>query len=569
MMNVNYLGTESGTILQDELRDWSQAALNQLDKAYGYKSFRPGQLEAVNAILNRRDLIAVMPTGSGKSVCYQLPALRVGSFTVVVSPLRALMRDQVQALRARGVPAALIDSGVSPKQRQGIYDMAHGGGLRILYVAPERLWTDDFLFFAQSTRIDLMAVDEAHCVLQWGNDFRSSYLRIGEFIAGLPSRPVVAAFTATATRSQVPEIAEKLGLDQPVRIGTGFDRPNIRFDALKLKPSARKRFILDWVDGHEGSGIIYCNTIKDCDSWAERLAKHGVDAAAFYAPLADRDKARIQDGFLAGSPRVICATTAFGMGVDKPDVRWVVNNGPCESLEAFYQEAGRAGRDGQPARSVVLWTDSDFINWRYRLQDHAGGALDDPELKERAERAALGRLDAMQQYCETDECLRRVLLDYFGEDQDREHCDNCGNCTYVADCDVNPQELRRRSRSARRRGGTKADTGGRTGRKSGTEPEEEQQPYEPQPEDEAIVSFVAGRQKLIGRGFGDRKTILSLQGGTGEDIDDQGLDQVGGYGELTGMDEQTIKDRIETLVAAGLIKRGIYHTLLDGKETES
>lgn len=512
MMNVNYLGTESDTILQDELRDWSQAALNQLDKAYGYKSFRPGQLEAVNAILNRRDLIAVMPTGSGKSVCYQLPALRVGSFTVVVSPLRALMRNQVQALRARGVPAALIDSGVSPKQRQGIYDMAHGGGLRILYVAPERLWTDDFLFFAQSTRIDLMAVDEAHCVLQWGNDFRSSYLRIGEFIAGLPSRPVVAAFTATATRSQVPEIAEKLGLDQPVRIGTGFDRPNIRFDALKLKPSARKRFILDWVDGHEGSGIIYCNTIKDCDSWAERLAKHGVDAAAFYAPLADRDKARIQDGFLAGSPRVICATTAFGMGVDKPDVHWVVNNGPCESLEAFYQEAGRAGRDGQPARSVVLWTDSDFINWRYRLQDHAGGALDDPELKERAERAALGRLDAMQQYCETDECLRRVLLDYFGEDQDREHCDNCGNCTYVADCDVNPQELRRRSRSTRRRGGTKADTGGKTGRKSGTEPEEEQQPYEPQPEDEAIVSFVAGRQKLIGRGFGDRKTILSLQG---------------------------------------------------------
>ena len=354
-----------------------------------------------------------------------------------------------------------------------------------------------------------------------------------------------------------------------MRIGTGFDRPNISFDALKLKPSARKRFILDWVDGHEGSGIIYCNTIKDCDSWAERLAKHGVDAAAFYAPLADRDKARIQDGFLAGSPRVICATTAFGMGVDKPDVRWVVNNGPCESLEAFYQEAGRAGRDGQPARSVVLWTDSDFINWRYRLQDHAGGALDDPELKERAERAALGRLDAMQQYCETDECLRRVLLDYFGEDQDRKHCDNCGNCTYVADCDVNPQELCRRSRSTRRRGETKTDTGGKTGRKSGTEPEEEQQPYESQPEDEAIVSFVAGRQKLIGRGFGDRKTILSLQGGTGEDIDDQGLDQVDGYGELAGMDERTIKDRIETLVAAGLLKRGIYHTLLDGKETES
>ena len=569
-MDVDYLDMRTGQVRRGELRDYSKAALAQLDKVYGYGSFRPGQLEAVNAILNRHDLIAVMPTGSGKSVCYQLPALRDGSFTVVVSPLRALMRDQVQALQARGVPAALIDSGVSPKQRQSIYDMAHGGGLRVLYVAPERLWTDDFLFFAQSTRIDLMAVDEAHCVLQWGNDFRSSYLHIGEFIAGLPSRPVVAAFTATATRGQVPEIAEKLGLDQPVRIGTGFDRPNIRFDALKLKPSARKRFILDWTDGHEGSGIIYCNTIKDCDSWAERLVKHGVDAAAFYAPLTDKDKARIQDGFLAGSPRVICATTAFGMGIDKPDVRWVVNNGPCESLEAFYQEAGRAGRDGQPARSVVLWTDSDFINWRYRLQGHAGSALEDPELRERAERAALGRLDAMQQYCEADECLRRVLLDYFGEDQDREYCDNCGNCTYAADCDVDPQELRRKGRSTRRRGGTKTDTGRKTVRKSGTDgPEEEPQPYEPHPEDEAIVSFVAGRQKLIGRGFGDRKTIRSLLGGTGEDIDDQGLDQVDGYGELAGMDEQRIKDRIETLVAAGLLKRGIYHTLISGKETES
>ena len=185
-MDVDYLDMRTGQVRRGELRDYSKAALAQLDKVYGYGSFRPGQLEAVNAILNRHDLIAVMPTGSGKSVCYQLPALREGSFTIVVSPLRALMRDQVQALQARGVPAALIDSGVTPKQRQSIYDMAHGGGLRILYVAPERLWTDDFLFFAQSTRIDLMAVDEAHCVLQWGNDFRSSYLHIGEFIAGLP-----------------------------------------------------------------------------------------------------------------------------------------------------------------------------------------------------------------------------------------------------------------------------------------------------------------------------------------------------------------------------------------------
>ena len=537
-MDVDYLDMRTGQVRRGELRDYSKAALAQLDKVYGYGSFRPGQLEAVNAILNRHDLIAVMPTGSGKSVCYQLPALREGSFTIVVSPLRALMRDQVQALQARGVPAALIDSGVTPKQRQSIYDMAHGGGLRILYVAPERLWTDDFLFFAQSTRIDLMAVDEAHCVLQWGNDFRSSYLRIGEFIAGLPSRPVVAAFTATATRSQVPEIAEKLGLDQPVRIGTGFDRPNIRFDALKLKPSARKRFILDWVDGHEGSGIIYCNTIKDCDSWAERLAKHGVDAAAFYAPLADRDKARIQDGFLAGSPRVICATTAFGMGVDKPDVRWVVNNGPCESLEAFYQEAGRAGRDGQPARSVMLWTGGDFLNWERRLADSAGNALDDPKDRAKAQNAAFSRLDAMRRYCETDTCRRGLILDYFGDEHD-EYCDNCGNCTYVADCD---QPTAKRTKT----------TGTTASRNLNFEEI-----------DATITEFVYDRERMLGFGYGIRKTIRSLMGDTGEGVDDRDIDQLDGYGALTDVDEDVIADRIHRLIDNGTIYVGNYHTLLE------
>ena len=398
MMNVNYLDTGSGAIRQDELRDWSQAALNQLDKVAGYKSFRPGQLEAVNTILNGRDLIAVMPTGSGKSVCYQLPAMRAGHLTIVVSPLRALMRDQVQALQARGVAAALIDSGVTPKRRQSIYDAAHGGGLRILYVAPERLFADDFAAFTQSARVDLIAIDEAHCVLQWGHDFRPSYMRIGEFIAQLPTRPVVAAFTATATKRQVPEIARDLGLDRPVMIGTGFDRPNIRFDAIELKPSARRKFITKWAKTHEGSGIVYCTTIRRCDELSGCLQDAGIEAEAFYAPLSDKEKARIQDGFLTGSPRVICATTAFGMGVDKPDVRWVLNDGPCESVESFYQEAGRAGRDGQPARSVMLWTGGDFLNWERRLADSAGNALDDPKDRAKAQNAAFSRLDAMRRY---------------------------------------------------------------------------------------------------------------------------------------------------------------------------
>lgn len=543
--------------------------LAALKRYFGFDSFRPGQEEAVGAVISGRDVMAVMPTGGGKSVCYQLPAARPGTFTLVVTPLRALMRDQVRHLRSRGIPAALIDSGLDEKERAEVYGRALSSELRILYVAPERLHAPDFADFSHRIRISLLAVDEAHCVLHWGSDFRPSYMRIGEFIDSLSPRPVTMALTATASRTQAGEIRELLHLADPVTVTTDADRPNLRLTVVRARPGERLEAMIAWAKRHKGSGIIYKENRKGCERLAETLRSEGIDAMAFHAEMRDADKKRVQDGFLAGHPRVICATSAFGMGVDKPDVRWVVNNGPCESLEAFYQEAGRAGRDGKPARSVVLWTDSDFINWRYRLQGHAGSALDDPELRERAERAALGRLDAMQQYCEADECLRRVLLDYFGEDQDREHCDNCGNCTYAADCDVDPQELRRRSRSTRRRGETKTDTGGKTGRKSGTEPEEEQQPYESQPEDEAIVSFVAGRQKLIGRGFGDRKTILSLQGGTGEDIDDQELDQVDGYGELAGTDERTIKDRIETLVAVGLLKRGIYHTLLDGKETES
>lgn len=540
MMKVNILETDTGRILEDELRDWSQAALNQLDKAYGYKSFRPGQLEAVNTILNDRDLVAVMPTGSGKSVCYQLPAMREGHLALVVSPLRALMRDQVQALQARGVAAALIDSGVTPKQRQSIYAMAHGGGLRILYVAPERLFADDFLSFSQSTRIDLIAVDEAHCVLQWGHDFRPNYLKIGEFIAGLPTRPVVAAFTATATRRQVPEIAHALGLDNPIMLGTGFDRPNIRFDTIELKPAARKKFITDWAKAKQGSGIVYCTTIRRCDELAETLREAGIDAEAFYAPLTDKEKARIQDGFLAGSPRVICATTAFGMGVDKPDVRWVVNDGPCESLEAFYQEAGRAGRDGKPARSVMLWTGGDFADWRRRLADNAGNALEDPKGRAKAQQAAFDRLHAMSRYCETDQCLRGVILDYFGDTDHEEYCDNCGNCTYVQDCDPTIQA----SHSTKKKNGK--------GSVQDTEVI-----------DTTIVRFVYARERLLGFGYGIRKTIRSLVGDTGEGVDDRGISELEGYGALENVDEDVIEARIHTLIDDGTIYVGQYHTLLE------
>ena len=452
-MDVEYLD-QSNEVAHETLPDrYASAAVEQLERVYGYRAFRPGQLEAVTSILSGRDLIAVMPTGSGKSVCYQLPATRPGTFTLVITPLRALMRDQVQALRARHVDAAFIDSGVTPTQRDRIYAGARAGLIRLLYVAPERLRTEDFRRFSQSMRIDLIAVDESHCVLQWGSDFRPDYLKIGEFIESLPDRPVVAAFTATATPGQIPQIAGNLGLDRPVMVRTGFDRPNIRFDVLKLRPRRRLRFILEWAGRHETPGIIYCNSRAECDDIAERLRERGVDAAAFYSTVGEEDKKRIQDGFLKGSPRVICATTAFGMGVDKPDVRWVINDGPCESIEAYYQEAGRAGRDGEPARSILLWSDGDFRTWRTRLRRNAGGAMGDGESQDRARDAALRRLDAMSDYCETWGCLRRRILTYFG-DEAGEHCESCSNCTYdpeTGNIDQEPsREERKKSQEARR-----------------------------------------------------------------------------------------------------------------------
>ena len=322
--------------------------LAALKRYFGFDSFRPGQEEAVGTVISGRDVMAVMPTGGGKSVCYQLPAARPGTFTLVVTPLRALMRDQVRHLRSRGIPAALIDSGLDERERAEVYGRALSGELRILYVAPERLHAPDFADFSHRIRIGLLAVDEAHCVLHWGSDFRPSYMRIGEFIDSLSPRPVVMALTATASRTQAGEIRELLHLRDPVTVTTDADRPNLRLTVVRARPGERLEAMIAWAKRHKGSGIIYKENRKGCERLAETLRSEGIDAMAFHAEMRDVDKKRVQDGFLAGHPRVICATSAFGMGVDKPDVRWVLNDGPCKSLEAYWQEAGRAGRDGTP-----------------------------------------------------------------------------------------------------------------------------------------------------------------------------------------------------------------------------
>lgn len=291
--------------------------LAALKRYFGFDSFRPGQEEAVGAVISGRDVMAVMPTGGGKSVCYQLPAARPGTFTLVVTPLRALMRDQVRHLRSRGIPAALIDSGLDEKERAEVYGRALSGELRILYVAPERLHAPDFADFSHRIRISLLAVDEAHCVLHWGSDFRPSYMRIGEFIDSLSPRPVTMALTATASRTQAGEIRELLHLADPVTVTTDADRPNLRLTVVRARPGERLEAMIAWAKRHKGSGIIYKENRKGCERLAETLRSEGIDAMAFHAEMRDADKKRVQDGFLAGHPRVICATSAFGMGVDQ------------------------------------------------------------------------------------------------------------------------------------------------------------------------------------------------------------------------------------------------------------
>ena len=416
MMKVNILETDTGRIREDELRDWSQAALNQLDKAYGYKSFRPGQLEAVNTILNDRDLVAVMPTGSGKSVCYQLPAMREGHLALVVSPLRALMRDQVQALQARGVAAALIDSGVTPKQRQSIYAMAHGGGLRILYVAPERLFADDFLFFSQSTRIDLIAVDEAPCVLQWGHDFRPEYRRIRPIINEIGPAPLIA-LTATATPKVQLDIQKNLGMSDASVFKSSFNRPNLYYE---IRPKGDvDRDIIRFIKQNEGkSGIIYCLSRKKGEELTELLVANGIRALAYHAGMDAATRAANQDDFLMERVEVIVATIAFGMGIDKPDVRYVIHYDIPKSLEGYYQETGRAGRDGGEGYCLTFYSYKDIQKLEKFMQ---GKPIAEQEI---------GKLLLLEtvSYAESSMCRRKTLLHYFGEEYTEENCGNCDNC---------------------------------------------------------------------------------------------------------------------------------------------
>ena len=406
--------------------------LETLKHYFGYDSLRPGQQELMDGILQGKDVLGIMPTGAGKSLCYQVPALMLEGITLVISPLISLMSDQVKALNQAGVHAAYINSSLTENQIRVALAYAAQGKYKIIYVAPERLNTARFLDFAYYADIAMVTVDEAHCISQWGQDFRPSYLEIADFLAKLPDRPVVSAFTATATERVKQDITASLHLQNPVTVVTGFDRPNLFFHVVNRKGGKETdNSILNYVKRHEDeSGIIYCATKKNVDSVYELLLQYGIAAGRYHAGLSLEERKRNQDDFTYDRIRVMVATNAFGMGIDKSNVRYVLHYNMPQSLEYYYQEAGRAGRDGEEAECVLFFSKQDIMINKRLLQykSTSGQTSDDPVVRANEQR----KLNEMIRYCETDECLRQFILSYFGDNSPCT-CEKCSNCVVVED----------------------------------------------------------------------------------------------------------------------------------------
>ncbi len=447
------LHLETMTQAVDSADSVDPRALEALNRYFGYDSFRPGQSGIVLAILTGHDVLGVRPTGAGKSICYQIPAAILPGVAIVISPLISLMRDQVDALNDVGLPAAFINTTQTPDEQDLVFAQALSGQIKLLYVAPERLETERFRNFAVRVPISLVAVDEAHCVSQWGQDFRSSYLGIGEFIAGLPTRPTVAAFTATATEHVRRDIVSILGLHTPSITVTGFDRPNLYFDVISMPRKDKASWVASYIASHpDESGIVYCATRKETEALAESLnsavaelrAAGGADvsdigtiAVAYHGGMSADAREKAQRDFVTDRVPVVVATNAFGMGIDKSNVRFVIHHNMPESIEAYYQEAGRAGRDGEPSRCTLLWNESDIVTRRRLLDSDYENERLTPEEQEAVRASKRRLLDAMVGYCRTTDCLHAYMTRYFGETAgaaaktDGKCVGGCANCEHT------------------------------------------------------------------------------------------------------------------------------------------
>ena len=427
---ANFAGVPSASL------DDARAALTRY---FGYRDFRAGQQFIVESVLQGRDALGVMPTGAGKSMCYQIPGIVMPGLALVVSPLVSLMGDQVRALIEAGVRGSYLNSTLTPGQQRTVMKRAVEGTYKIMYVAPERLADPVFREFVSQVEVPLIAVDEAHCVSQWGQDFRPSYLAIREFIESFEKRPIVVALTATATERVRNDITALLGLRDPAEIVTGFDRPNIRFGVERLEPKQKRARIAGYIAEHpRESGIIYCSTRKDVDALTEWLGQQGISATRYHAGMPAAHRQESQRRFIDDDALVMVATNAFGMGIDKSNVRYVIHYNMPKSIEAYYQEAGRAGRDGEPSECLLLWSDGDIATCRYFIEEGGGNDELSEEEVQRVKSAQRRMLDGMVGYCRTTGCLRRYILDYFGEDSHNEEgaasassaesCGNCSNC---------------------------------------------------------------------------------------------------------------------------------------------